>query len=134
MREELDIGGFLPDGGAAWSLITEAERQFRFQDAGWNPQFQTWSDFNQQVTARFKQKLREYEQQIRKVIEGRGGKRVQTRYSTDNFKYYALDRFARMSAAKIFKYLKLHGDYSTVTKGKKAAAKILTKEGSTETK
>jgi hypothetical protein len=87
-REALDVEGFLLHSSAAWGLVTEAERQFDFQHAGWNSQFQTRSDFNQEVTVQFEVKLREHEQQIRNIIESRGGVQVQTRYSSDNFRYF----------------------------------------------
>jgi hypothetical protein len=125
MREELDVGDFLLDSPATWGLVTEAERQFHFQDAGWNPQFQTWAEYNKRVSVRIKQELREYQQKIRDLAEHRRGVRVQSRYSTEDFRYFALYRFAGMSAAGIFKRLELNGDYSAVTKGMKAAAKIL---------
>jgi hypothetical protein len=124
-REALDVEGFLLHSSAAWGLVTEAERQFDFQHAGWNPQFQTWSDFNQEATAQFEAKLREYKQQIRNIVESRGGVQVQIRYSSDDFRYFALYRFRGMSAARIFKHLGLGGDSSTIHKGVSAAADML---------
>jgi hypothetical protein len=121
-----------PKDAALWNgrysmkpRYSEAERQFHFLDTGWNPQLQTWAEYNELVTDRFKQELSEYEKKIKDLAEQRKGVRVQSRYSTEDFRYFALYRFARMSAAEIFKGLKLDGDYSVVTKGVNAAAKML---------
>jgi hypothetical protein len=60
------------------------------------------------------------------LLNTAGGVDVQSRYSSDNFRYFALCRFAGMSAARIFECLELDGsDCSVVTKGVKAAAKML---------
>jgi hypothetical protein len=132
-REALDVGGFLLDSPGGWGLVNQAERQFHFLDSGWNPQFQTWAEYNKRVTERFKQELSEYEQKIRDLAEQRKGVRVQSRFSTENFRYFALCRFRRMSPARIFEQLG-GGDFSTVTKGIKAAAAMLQMDSKTDIK
>jgi hypothetical protein len=124
-RDALDVGAFLLPSSGSWGLVNEAEPEFHFPDIRWNPQTQTWAEYNKEVTDLFKKTLCQYKQKIRDLAKQRGGVRVQSRYSTENFRYFALHRFRGMSAARIFKHLELAGDPSVVTKGLKAAAKML---------
>jgi hypothetical protein len=124
-REALDIGGFLLDSPGGWGLVNQAERQFHFLDTGWNPQLQAWAEYKKRLNVRIKQQLCEYKQKIIDLAKDRKGVRVKSRYSSENFRYFALYRFRGMSAARIFERLKLGGDQSVVTKGVGAAADML---------
>jgi hypothetical protein len=126
-REALDVQAFLLPSSGGWGLFNEAEREFHFSGdpPRWNPQTQTWAEYNKEVIYWFKQELCQYKQKIRALAKQRKGVRVQSRYSSDDFKYFALYRFRGMSPEKIFQHLKQGGDPSTVRKGIKAAAKML---------
>ena len=99
---------------------------FSFEDAGWNPQFETWASYRTRVQGRFKTELQTYERKVRKLVESQGGERARRRHSVKNFEWFALYQLCGMSSVQIENARGAEtGDESTVLKGIKTAAQLL---------
>ena len=122
-RKALDVRRFcLPFAGY---MLVDYER-FTFEDAGWSPQCETWSSDQIDLQKRFKRTLRKYERRVRRLIERRGGRRARLRHSVKNLEWFAYYQLRGMSSVQIAAASDApEGDASTVLKGIKTAAQLL---------
>lgn len=102
---------------------------FEFCYKGWEVQLLTWSAYSQSLRQSFEKKLLEYEKKAREIAESLGLVRARRKYSPDNLEWFVLYQFAGMSSKTIADRHTREGkvvDESTVLKGIKAAAKLIT--------
>jgi hypothetical protein len=103
-------------------------KTFEFCYQGWEAQLLTWPAYSQSLRQSFETKLLEYENQTRELAESRGLVRARRNYSPDNFEWFVLYQFAGMTSKTIADRCVEKGkalDESTVLKGIKAAAKLI---------
>jgi len=104
---------------------------FQFQYPGWETELFTWARYRQLVREQFEQELTRYENQTRKLAESCGLVRARKKYSPANLDWFVLYQFAGMSSTEIAKKNKvgeLEDPDSTVLKGIKTAAKLISWE------
>jgi len=124
-RESLDTYGFHASC-AVNTLSGGAESLFQFRHPGWDPQFQRWPSFRASIRRRFQSELKIYEQRLRSLVESQGAVRARSRFTSENFAWFALYQLGGMSTGRILKqYRDLEGDESTILKGVKTAANLL---------
>jgi hypothetical protein len=122
-RQSLDVSRFcLP---VAQETLVNYEK-FTLAEAAWGPQWETWSIYSARVKARFKDELQAYEMRVRTLIESRGGQRARRRYSVNNLEWFVFYQICGMSSVQIENARGgAKGDESTVLKGIKTAAELL---------
>lgn len=124
-RAALDISGFrtFPAGE---TLLNDDERRFRFEDPGWDPQWERWSDYCASLVGRWKSAVARYEKEMRALVASRGAVPARKRFSSRNFEWFVLYQLGGISSVRILaRYDDVEGDESTVLKGVKVAAALL---------
>jgi hypothetical protein len=83
------------------------QREFNFSDAGWNGEEETWKDFEDRVTRRFKKQLQEYRVDITNLAVNQGWTERHDFKEKQHFDWLALYQVRQTSPKEITKHFSL---------------------------
>jgi hypothetical protein len=121
-RENLEILGFRKPVCVP-GLVWDQEHAFHFDDEGWDPTLISLAGWRVNVRKRFEAAMKRHGQEMRTLMQERGGVPAVIRSSAEHFDWLALYQCAHASLESIAERAR-YGDKTTISKGMHQAAKL----------